>query len=101
MPDTQRHTTEEAPLQTMFDPSLATATAQHSRIYKNYEIVHVVADFIAGLTFVLGSIFFFFPPLVFEGDWMFLIGSILFAAKPTIKVLRMMHLARLPVDVPA
>jgi len=78
----------------MFNPARFTATPTHLRIYKLYECLYTLVDFSAGALFVTGSIFFFYPSLVYAGTWMFLIGSILFAARPTVRLLRELHLAR-------
>jgi hypothetical protein len=53
-------------------------------------------DFGAAVCFVIGSSFFFFVSMTTGADWLFLVGSILFALKPTIDVLRSAHLKRLP-----
>lgn len=47
---------------------------------------HLIADFAAGLCFVVGSVFFFYDSLLYAGTWLFLIGSLLFVAKPTIRL---------------
>jgi len=44
---------------------------------------------------VLGSVFFFHSTTK-AADWLFLIGSILFAVKPTIDVVRSVHLKKTP-----
>ena len=56
------------------------------RVYAIYEILYTLVDFVAALLFIIGSIFFFFENLVFAGTWFFLIGSICFVAKPTIRL---------------
>jgi len=62
-----------------------------------YELYRTVVEFLAAVFFVIGSIFFFYESLLFAGTWLFLIGSILFAVRPTIRLLLELHLARLPV----
>lgn len=55
-------------------------------------------DFGAATCFVVGSVCFFSASLSKVADWLFLIGSVLFAIKPTIDMVRSAHLNRLPVD---
>jgi hypothetical protein len=55
-----------------------------------------MVDFGAASCFVIGSAFFFFTSLTKAADWLFLVGSVLFAIKPTIDVVRSFHLGRLP-----
>ncbi|WP_368484139.1 YrhK family protein [Phaeobacter sp. HF9A] len=63
-----------------------------------FEIAHTCADFGAALCFVIGSIFFFYSSLVTAGTWFFLLGSVLFAAKPTIRLIREVKLAAMGKD---
>jgi hypothetical protein len=73
-------------------------TPKHSAVYRDYQIVRVVVAFCAAACFVAGSVFFLLPisPTVSAG--LFLAGSILFAVKPTIDLLRSFHLRRIPVE---
>jgi hypothetical protein len=48
------------------------------------------------MCFVIGSAFFFSASMTRPADWLFLIGSLLFAVKPTIDMIRSLHLRRLP-----
>lgn len=57
------------------------------RLRDIYALLHLIADFIAGLTFTIGSVLFFWPSTEQPGVWLFLIGSLLFAAKPTLRLL--------------
>ena len=50
---------------------------------------------------VVGSAFFFFASLTTPADWCFLVGSVLFAIKPTLDLVGSAHLRRLPTGVPA
>ncbi len=65
-------------------------------MYWKYQVIRTLVDFGAAVCFVIGSAFFFFARLSTEADWLFLIGSILFALKPTIDVVRSAHLRSLP-----
>ncbi|MEM6943653.1 MAG: YrhK family protein [Pseudomonadota bacterium] len=80
----------------MFDPKRFNATDRHAEVYGFYEKLYTVVDFVASATFVVGSILFFYESLVITGTWLFLIGSICFGLRPTVKLLREFHLARLP-----
>ena len=61
----------------------------HSRaIYARFELAYTAVDFGAALSFVIGSILFFYEELQTAGTWCFLIGSILFAAKPSLRLAR-------------
>jgi hypothetical protein len=60
-----------------------------------YQWAHLLVDFAAALMFVTGSIFFLYPAYQHAGTWLFLIGSIFFAMKPTIRLLRFLHVRRL------
>lgn len=64
-------------------------------LWARFEILYTLVDFGAAFTFVLGSIFFFSEKLQTAGTWLFLIGSLLFAAKPTIRLVREIKLYRM------
>jgi hypothetical protein len=64
-------------------------------IWARYEILYTCVDFGAALAFVAGSVMFFFEAWQTPGTWLFLLGSILFAAKPTLRLAREIHLYRL------
>lgn len=63
-----------------------------TRRYALYEIAYTAVDFAAAILFVIGSIKFFSEDWQTTGTWMFLIGSLCFAAKPTIRLVRDIHL---------
>lgn len=69
--------------------------AQYSRTHAIYQWIHLLVDFAAATLFVIGSILFLQPGLERAGSWLFLIGSIFFAMKPTVRLLRVLHLRRL------
>jgi len=79
----------------LFDPRLSDLTPAHISIAWRYQVVRTLVDFGAAVCFVIGSAFFFASTTT-AADWLFLAGSILFAFKPTIDVVRSMHLNRLP-----
>lgn len=65
------------------------------RLRQAYFWAHLMADFGCGVCFVLGSAFFFYDSLYNAATWLFLIGSILFAAKPTVRLTHELHRRRL------
>lgn len=67
--------------------------AGQSRRHAIYELVYTFIDFLAAILFVIGSIMFFSEAWTYTGTWLFLVGSICFALKPTIRVSREIHLA--------
>lgn len=79
----------------LFDPRDQKITAQQARRYALFEIGHTIVDFAAAFLFVIGSILFFFEQAMIPGTWCFLIGSIFFAAKPSIRLAREIWLAKL------
>jgi len=82
----------------LLDPALRDLSPRHLELYWRYQVVRTGVDFGAALCFVVGSIFFFFASTDLVATWLFLIGSILFAIKPTIDMVRSLHLRRLPED---
>ncbi|ROO25355.1 cobyric acid synthase [Salinisphaera orenii MK-B5] len=68
----------------------------HARVYGIYEKLYTLNDFCAALMFLVGSILFFYKSLETAAIWCFVIGSVNFMLRPTIKVLREFHLASLP-----
>lgn len=65
------------------------------RIYAWFELVYTLVDFSAALCFVLGSLLFFWNRFETPAIWLFLIGSVLFAAKPSIRLAREIKLMRM------
>ncbi|MGI8679074.1 MAG: YrhK family protein [Jatrophihabitans sp.] len=80
----------------LLDPRLSDLTPAHISVAWRYQVVRTIVDFGAAVCFVVGSAFFFFVSTITAADWLFLVGSILFAFKPTIDVMRSAHLNRLP-----
>jgi hypothetical protein len=81
----------------MFRPKTFDATPEHERIYGLYERLYTGVDMAAAWCFVIGSAMFFYEAWVTPGIWLFLIGSLFFAARPTIRLMREYRLAALPV----
>ncbi len=65
------------------------------RVYARFELLYTLIDFLAAFLFIIGSIMFFYPKWVDTGTWMFLVGSIFFASKPTVRMAREIKLYRM------
>ncbi|MBI1179444.1 MAG: hypothetical protein GC201_02735 [Alphaproteobacteria bacterium] len=61
-------------------------------VHRTYQNLFLGVDFGAAILFVIGSILFFYPDRQHAATWAFLVGSILFAVKPTLRVARFLHL---------
>lgn len=67
----------------------------HQKLYAGFEIAYTAVDFSAAALFIVGSILFFSETLMVPGTWCFLAGSVCFALKPTLRLIREVQLARL------
>lgn len=81
------------PHATLFDPRQS-AHPDNLRLHAAYELLYTLVDFAAALLFIIGSAMFFSEAWMEAGTWMFLIGSVFFAAKPTIRLVRELHYLR-------
>lgn len=63
------------------------------RIYAAYELAYTIVDFCAALSFLVGSILFFWQEWETQAIWLFVIGSVLFMTKPAIRFAREVKLA--------
>lgn len=72
----------------LFNPDNHTRSAEHKRIYAYCELAYTIVDVSAALLFVIGSILFFSDSTTYVGTWLFLVGSVLFGLRPTIKLYR-------------
>ena len=81
----------------LFDHALRTASVRHADAVRHYELARTLVEFLAAIAFVIGSILFFYSSLMVAGTWLFLVGSILFAVRPSIRLMLELHLTRLPV----
>lgn len=79
----------------ILDPILNDLSPRHIEIFWRYQVVRTGVDFSAAVCFVVGSALFFFATLSTPADWLFLVGSVLFALKPTIDMVRSLHLSRI------
>lgn len=57
-------------------------------LYARFELFYTLVDFSAAICFLVGSIMFFSQAWQFPGTWLFVVGSALFALKPTLRLLR-------------
>lgn len=78
-----------------FHPENEDRTERHCKTYASFEIAHTLVDFSAAVLFIIGSIMFFSDAWATMGTWMFLIGSIFFAVKPTLRLFRELRLVAL------
>ena len=76
-------------------PFLHTLTPQHAKLYQRYQAVRIIIDFSAAFCFVAGSALFLNPNTSLIAARLFLIGSFLFAVKPSIDLIRAIHLKKL------
>ncbi|MFM2484902.1 YrhK family protein [Celerinatantimonas yamalensis] len=81
----------------IFNPALRHLTSDHIKVSARYDLFYAINDALAGVLFVIGSIFFFWSDTQDAGTWLFLIGSILFTVRPGIKISRNLHLRRVSV----
>ena len=72
----------------LFDPANHMLSDTHRKIYSYTELAYNIVDFSAAALFVVGSILFFSASTTYFGTWLFLIGSVLFGLRPTIKLAR-------------
>lgn len=73
-------------------------THRHRKVYSIYELIYSAVDLLAAIAFIVGSILFFYKSLMEAGTWLFLIGSIFFALRPSVRMARELHLAALSRD---
>ncbi len=64
----------------------------HSQFYKkSYKILYTINDFTLGLWFLIGSVFFYFESLKTWGVTLFVLASLQFVIKPTIRLVHEMN----------
>ncbi|MDC0434445.1 YrhK family protein [bacterium] len=71
-----------------FNPDNHTKSDEHRRVYAMCEIAYTVVDFSAAALFVIGSFLFFDESTTYVATWLFVVGSVLFGLRPTIKLYR-------------
>jgi len=65
-------------------------------IRRRYEVLSIINDFFIAIWYLLGSVFFLYPSLEKVAIWLFIIGSVQFLIRPTIRLLTHMHVQRVP-----
>ena len=65
------------------------------RIRGVYESLSIANDFLAGILFLVGSILFFRESPMVAATWLFVLGSVLFVLRPSIRLVRRVHLGRI------
>ena len=65
------------------------------RVYAAFELAHTVVDFLAAVSFLVGSVLFLFPDYETPAIWLFIIGSVFFCAKPSLRLTREIKLLRM------
>ncbi|MCF3935120.1 YrhK family protein [Acuticoccus sp. M5D2P5] len=92
--DTLQHREQD---ERLFYPRGYEMSPRRRRVYATYELIYTLVDFGAAISFITGSVLFFSEALRTAGTWAFLIGSILFAVKPALRLARELtdlHLGR-------
>ncbi|MEP2474653.1 YrhK family protein [Roseobacter sp.] len=82
----------------LFHPDNCKRSDAHKRIFASCELAYTAVDFAAALMFVVGSILFFKESTTYVATWLFLIGSIFFGLRPTIKLYRELAYLKLAKD---
>ncbi|TAM05255.1 MAG: hypothetical protein EPN71_02035 [Rhodanobacter sp.] len=72
----------------IFQPQNNSASPEHERIYAIYEVWYTTVDFLAASLFLVGSVMFFWSSTQMPATWLFVIGSLCFALKPTLRLMR-------------
>ena len=79
----------------LFQEDNQTRNADTRRIYALFELAYTTVDFLAAICFPIGSILFFWPAYETPAVWFFVVGSVCFCLKPTIRLSREIKLARM------
>lgn len=79
----------------LFDPDNHKRTQRTARLYAIYELIYTAVDFAAAILFIVGSILFFNEATTTTATWLFLVGSICFALRPAVHMLREIHYWRI------
>lgn len=76
----------------LYERNRRNVSPRHRRIWAAYELAHTIADFGAAISFLVGSVLFFWTATQYAATWLFVFGSLLFVAKPTIRLVRELRL---------
>ena len=75
---------------------MAFNSPQHQETYETFQTIYDIVDAAAAICFVIGSALFFNEQTHTPATWFFLVGSVLFAVRPLIHVMRDIRMGRLP-----
>ena len=67
-------------------------------IQRRYEVISIANDFVIALWFLVGSILFLFHQFERAAIWLFILGSFQFLIRPSIRLVRHIHLRKEPRD---
>ena len=67
-------------------------------IQRRCEVISITNDFVIALWFLVGSILFLFPQFEHAAIWLFILGSFQFPIRPSIRLVRHIHLRKEPRD---
>lgn len=91
---------ERTDVMPLFNPGNHTINPENAKLYAAVEIAYTSVDFAAAGLFIVGSVLFFNESTMNAGTWCFLLGSICFALKPTLRLGReLMYAKRDKVDL--
>ena len=79
----------------LFSHAARQRTAETRKVYAAYEIAHTVVDFAAAVCFLTGSILFLWAEYEAQAIWLFILGSVFFCLKPTLRLAREIQLWRM------
>ncbi|WP_071674533.1 YrhK family protein [Nioella nitratireducens] len=65
------------------------------RVYAAYELAHTAVDFAAAVAFLVGSVLFLSAEYATPATWLFILGSVFFCVKPSLRMAREIHLWRM------
>ncbi|WP_299812800.1 YrhK family protein [uncultured Jannaschia sp.] len=77
----------------LFDKRAKDASAGSRQVHAAFGIAYTAVDFCAAIAFVAGSVLFFSEAWQATATWFFVVGSALFALKPTLRLVRELKLA--------
>lgn len=80
----------------LFNRDNRSLTPAHEKTTTRYEIARTGIEFAAAVAFIVGSVFFFYDSLQYAGTWLFVIGSLLFAVRPAVRLAMEIQLVTLP-----
>ncbi|SON57062.1 hypothetical protein HDIA_3521 [Hartmannibacter diazotrophicus] len=72
----------------LFHPDRQRRYQNDTKTYAIFELAYTSVDLAAAILFIVGSVMFFYQAYQTPGTWCFLVGSIFFAMKPTLRITR-------------